>query len=251
MKIILTKLPELLNDKLTLTERGLLITIILLRDADPKLTLAKVKAKVQLPKFKAELINLQNLGFIEWSGYKQAKSSLEDMSIKPQVIEVIDFMNVLYRQNNQYTSKSHYPALLERLKEYTVDEIKMVIANRYSVWKDDAVMKGNLRASTIFRPSKFDKYFEEAQRTKKGERFLEAKKGTLKDGDEITLKISQTLSDVENYFIAIHTLNPIGVRVFTQKTHKSGADIKRSLKISQNSIEHGEHKEFEYEYKVE
>ena len=251
MKILIKSLSELLNEKLTLEERGLFITIVLLKDSDPALTLAKVKAKVPMNKLKVELVNLQNYGFIEWSGYKQALKTLEEITLKPEVVEVIDFMNGLYHQNNQYKSKSHYSMLLERLKEYSVEDIKMVIANRYAVWKDDKVMSSNLRPSTIFRPSKFDKYFEEVQRTKKGERFLQVAKHRLNDGDEITLEISQSFTDSENYSLSIHTLNKEGRSIGIEKTFKSGKDIKRSLKIQENVISFGGWKEFKYEYKTE
>lgn len=251
MKILIKSLSELLNEKLTLEERGLFITIVLLKDSDPTLTLAKVKAKVQMNKFKAELVNLQDYGFIEWSGYNQAVKSLEEKLLEPEVVEVVDFMNSLYHQNNQYTSKSHYPNLLARLKEHSVEDIKMVISNRYAVWKDDKVMSVNLRASTIFRPSKFDKYLEEAQRTKKGERFLQVSKNHLKDGDEITLEVSQSFTDSENYSLSIHTLNKQGKSIGIEKVFKSGKDIKRSLKIQENVISFGGWKEFKYEYKTE
>jgi uncharacterized phage protein (TIGR02220 family) len=251
MKITTKKISDIINEKLTFEERGLLITILILKDSDPKLTLAKVKAKVQMNKYKSQLINLHELGFIEWSGYIQAKNSLEEISIKPQVIEIIDFMNDLYKQNNQYTSKSHYPALLERVKEYSVEDIKMVIANRYEVWKDDKVMSNNLRPSTIFRPSKFDKYFEEAQRTKKGLKFLEIEKVKLKEGEEITLELAQDFSRDEKYYLTINVLDNEGNKIRSETVYKTGKDILTSLKNRDTEIKYGGKKEFMYVYKKE
>ena len=50
MKITTKKISDIINEKLTFEERGLLITILILKDSAPKLTLAKVKAKVQMNK---------------------------------------------------------------------------------------------------------------------------------------------------------------------------------------------------------
>jgi uncharacterized phage protein (TIGR02220 family) len=251
MKVTTKKISDIINDKLTFEERGLLITILILKDADPKLTLAKVKAKVQMNKYKAQFINLHELGFIEWSGYIQAKNSLEEISIKPQVIEVIDFMNDLYKQNNQYTSKSHYPALLERIKEYSVEDIKMVIANRYEVWKDDKVMSNNLRPSTIFRPSKFDKYFEEANRTKKGLKFVGIEKVGLEEGEEITLRLAKGFSAAETYYLSVHILDDIGNKIRSENLFKTGKDIVAALKNRDTEIIYGGKKGFMYVYKKE
>jgi uncharacterized phage protein (TIGR02220 family) len=251
MKVTTKKISDIINDKLTFEERGLLITILILKDADPKLTLAKVKAKVQMNKYKEQFIKLHELGFIEWSGYIQAKNSLEEVSIKPQVVEIIDFMNDLYKQNNQYTSKSHYPALLERIKEHTVEEIKMVIANRYEVWKDDKVMSNNLRPSTIFRPSKFDKYFEEASRTRKGLKFVGIEKVGLVEGEEITLDIAKSFTETETYYLCINILDELGNKIRSENIFKRGKDIITALKNRDTEISYGGKKNFMYVYKKE
>lgn len=250
MEIGFKNMSQLLDESLTLVERGLLVTILLLRDNDPKLTLAKVKAKVRVNEVKKELVNLNEKGYIKWSGYKQAVKSLEEQGLNPQVLEVVTFMNNLYKTKFDPSSKSTTVNLINRLQEHSVEDVKKVVANRYSVWKEDPVMNVHLNPTTIFRPSKFDKYLEEVNRTQEGERFLQAVKTDLKGGDEITFDIAMKLVDSEVYILQVYNLDREGKR-FGNGTEsiKYGKDIKRALTIRENTIKHEQFKEFEYIYK--
>lgn len=251
MKIRVTDLKELLREDLTLSERGLFLTILLLKDNDPKLTLAKVRAKVNFKKARPALIHLHEINLIEWSGYKAAKKAEEEKEINPDAIEAINFMNALYRRNFDPKAASTITNLVQRLKEYSLDDIKKVISNRYLVWKDDPVMNVHLNPGTIFRPSKFTKYLEEAQRTRKGEAIVKAQAINLRNGQEITLKIAETFVDDEVYNLKTHKINNKGEVSGMGKVEKHyGRDIKKTLKIRDKQVEFGGEKEFIYTYQA-
>jgi len=244
------QISKLLNEDLTLRERGLLITILLLKDPNPKITLAKLKATVKMVEVKQDLVNLQERGYIKWSGYNDAVKSLTKKELNPKVVTVINFMNELYQRNFDPASESSTVNLINRLNENTLDDILLVVSNRYAVWKDDSVMSVHLNPTTIFRPSKFDKYLEEAKRTRKGERFLNAEKTGLKEGDEITLEISKTLSNNEIYTYLVYTLDENERRVGkATESSRYGKQIKTALTVRENNINAGNSKDFEYIYK--
>lgn len=251
MRVLLKNFRELLDDSISLECRGLFLTIVFLKDDDSKITLAKVKAKVSFRKNKEKLMLLHEKGFIDWSGYKLAKKTVEENKLNPSVVEIMDFMNGLYKTYFNYTSASHYNSLLALLKKHSVEDIKRVVANRFDVWKDDSFMSKYLAPSTIFRPSKFPKYLEEANMTRKGERFLQSKKTGLKDGDLINVDNCDDLMDDETYLLEIDYLDRDEKCISTEKIYKLGKDIKRSLKIQVRTIDFGGWLEFIYKYKAE
>lgn len=251
MRVLLKNFRELLDDSISLECRGLFLTIVFLKDDDSKITLAKVKAKVSFRKNKENLMLLHEKGFIDWSGYKLAKKTVEENKLNPSVVEIMDFMNGLYKTYFNYTSASHYNSLLALLKKYSIEDIKRVVANRFDVWKDDSFMSKYLTPSTIFRPSKFPKYLEEANMTRKGERFLQSKKMGLKDGDLINVDNCDDLMDDETYLLEIDYLDRDEKCISTEKIYKFGKDIKRSLKIQVRTIDFGGWLEFIYKYKAE
>ena len=252
MKIRVQNINDILDDKLSLLERGLLITILLSKDIDPKITLAKVKVRVKMIKVRRELMNLHELGFIEWSGYNRAKKNEEDKEVNPKVVEVIDFMNELYGRGFDSKSTASTKNLINRLNDHSVEDIKMVVANRWEEWNMDSVMNKHLTPHTIFRPSKFDKYLEEALRTRKGEGLVEAKKIGLKQGDEITLEIAQTLIEEEMYNIRIYRLDPDDGRIMGNGTisKRTGKAIMKAIKIQENNFKYGTPKEYIYKYRT-
>lgn len=248
MKLLLKNIKELVEKDLTVVQRGLLITILLLREDDSKLTLAKFKAKVKISDYKQDLIYLQDNNLIKWSGYTSAKKSIEADRHNPSVIRVISFMNELYGRDFDCKSKSTCSNLIKRLEEHSEEDVLLVVANRWKEWKDDILMSKYLQPTTIFRPSKFDKYLEEAKRTHKGESLLEAKKIGLNNGDEITFEISKSLIDSELYAIDIKTLTK-GEYLSGRREVKSGKDIKNSLKGLENEIKYGGVREFKFYYR--
>lgn len=249
MEIKLKNIQEILSDKLSLTEKGILITILLLKEDDPKMTLAKVKSKIKMSSVKKELIYLHVNNYIKWSGCKSAMKALEKERVTPDVINIIKFMNELYGEKFNPRLDSVNVNLINRLQNNSIDDIKIVIANRYAVWKDDVVMCAYLTPYTIFRPSKFDKYLVEARKTRKGEMFTNVTNIHLKNGDEITPEIVHTFIDTENYKIKTYRLNEDGRRLGNGMTGvRNGKAIKMSLKAQEKNVSKGEFKEFIYTY---
>ncbi len=203
MKVTIKSIGQIVDDNLTLEERGILITIIALKDVTPKLTLAKVRSSIKLSKHYESLIKLHDNGFIVWSGYKAAKKSLEQKKPDPRISEIILFLNGLYKMRVGIETQSVVTLIRALLKDYSVDEIKSVVANRYVVWKDNPKMKGHLKPQTVFRKSKFEKYFEEVSRTKEGESFVTASALSLEKGSEITLEIAKKLTQNDVYNIRL------------------------------------------------
>ena len=249
MTINIKKLEEILSDNLSIKKRGLLITILLLKDTKPEFTLAKLKSNIKMKDFYQELIELHQDGLIVWSGYENAKRSLKKKLDDPKVEEVITFMNKLYKRNFKHDSLYATKDLRVRLTEHSVEDILKVVANRYAEWKDDAVMEKHLNPTTIFRPSKFDKYLEEALRTKSGQSFISAKQLDLKQGDEFTYEMIENISDKEIYSIKTYDLDNTGNRTTSGISSKVyGRDLIKMLKNSHNRMERGDRKEFEYIY---
>lgn len=231
MVINIKNLEEILDDKISLVGRGILITILLLKDKDPKITLAKCKTKISFLKNKEELVQLHKQGFITWSGYENAIKSLQNYLTKPQVEETLSFMSNLYRRSFSPTTE-RIKLINSLLEKYSVEEIKKVISNRYVVWKDDSVMNRHLVPETIFRMSKFQKYLEEANYTKEGESFVTANQLKLKHGDEITLEIAKQFSENDTYTLMSYELNVSGQKITNGRLiTKYGKDIIRLLKV--------------------
>ena len=249
MTINIKKLEEILNDNLSIKKRGLLITILLLKDSKPEFTLAKLKSTIKIKDYYQDLIELHQVGLIVWSQYEAAKKSLLKKLDDPKVEEVIAFMNKLYKRNFKHDSLYATKELRVRLTESSVEDILKVVANRYSEWKDDAVMEKHLNPTTIFRPSKFDKYLEEALRTKSGQSFVSAKELNLEQGVEFEYEMINDILEKDIYSIKTYDLDNTGNRITNGMSSKVyGSDLIKMLKNSQNRIERGDVKEFEYIY---
>ncbi len=131
MIIQVQNIKDLLNDELSIEQRGLLITILLLKDTKPEFTLAKLKSEIKIKEHYQNLIKLHDKQYIQWSGYQAAKDSLKNLENAPAVVEVIEFMNKLYGRNFNANSDYATKGLKERLKDYSVEQIKLVVSNRY------------------------------------------------------------------------------------------------------------------------
>lgn len=251
MEIIgINNVREIATDKFSVSQRGLLITIFILKENDSKLTLAKFKSQIKIAEHRDDLIDLHERKIIKWSGYKPAIKSKEQSSENIEAMEAIEYFNNLCGTRHEYNSKGFYSNLVNRLKEYPLDTIKLVFANRYAVWKDDSYMSKYLKPDTILRPSKFSIYLEEAQRTKVGESFLNASKVGLNDGDVITFELSQTFVDNDVYSVITFRLNESGERVGSGQAGKEyGKDLKRKLKVQHSQLEYS-YKDFEIVYKT-
>lgn len=231
MVINVKNLEGILDDKISLVGRGILVTILLLREKDPKITLAKCKTKISFLKNKEELVHLHNQGLITWSGYSNAVESLKNYLTKPQVEEILTFMSNLYRRGFSPTP-DRIRLINSLLEKYSVEEIKKVVSNRYVVWENEPVMCKHLVPETIFRQSKFQKYLEESNYTHEGESFVTVSKLKLEDGDEITLEIANQFSDKDTYSVVSYELNQEGVKITRGSSiTRYGKDIKQLLRI--------------------
>lgn len=244
-------MQELLRSDLSLGHRGILITLALVKDEDPELMWAKFEAKAKVNKETKELlIELHNKGLIEWSQVKRAINDLKKDRQTPQIVEIITFMNEVFGSSYKPTSKIISSAINARLQEYSVDDIKAVIANRWSVWKDDAVMSKYLTPDTIFRPSKFPKYFEEAKRTSIGKGMINAMKFDLKKGDQITFEHIEQLIDNDTYDVKCCSYNQDGVLISIGSRLETlyGKNLKRNIAIAHDAEKRGFKPEFGYIY---
>jgi len=249
MKVLIKDLKEVF--KLPVYDRGIFITIVLTKDEDPKIWWLKFKSKIKKydDDVKRSLVLLHDKKYIIFPSYKSVSKRIESVKEMPQIREVLSFMNNLYGRGFQETTVSYVNIIGSRLRDgETVDDLKLVIANRWEAWKDNEVMKDHLNPTTIFRPSKYAKYKEEVIRTKAGERFLSAQKMDLKNGDKITLKISSQLIDKEAYTVKRRTVVN-GKETLIATTGKFyGKDIKLNLKRQDNKVKAGRPEEFTYEY---
>jgi uncharacterized phage protein (TIGR02220 family) len=249
MKINIKNVKEILNLKINMQRRGILITILLLKDESPKIHLAKCKVSFSMSKTKEDLIWLHENNFIEWSGYNNAKKTLRVLELEPDVIDVIDFMNTLYRRNFSPSTGSTRVNLVNRLKDNSVEDIKKVISNRYSVWKDDLQMSQHLNPGTIFRKSKFDKYLEEVKHTREGESFVNASKLNLEDGEEITMSIAKELIEGDTYNLKMFLTDGEGnKRGSSSKVVRYGRDIKKLINVQDTNEKYNGVREYLYYY---
>lgn len=245
MEVLVNSISEIVDDKLSMSQRGLLITILLLRKHESKVALAILKAKVKLNDFKEDLIFLHENNFIKWSEYNKAKNSLEEKEISPDVMEAVSFMNSLYGRKFDINSQSTTKNLTARIKQYGLEKVKKVIANRWDEWKDNEKMKKYLKPSTIFRSSKFDKYLEEVLSTGRGLKYVEADSISLKTGTIIDSDNVKTLRGGEVYNITVYpafeesNINAIGI---SKKFY--GTDLRTLVKLEERKRK----KEFIYKF---
>jgi len=250
VKLTINNIDQLLDEKLTLFDRGVLITLMLLKEKDPKLLQAKFKVKVKYNKeVRASLLKLHNEGFVQWDRANKAAETLKKDLITPAIVEVIEFMNEVWGTNIKTDSKLAAEAIGARLKDCSVDDCKLVISNRWALWQDDKVMSKYLRYSTVFRASKFPLYLEEAQRTKIGKSRVEASKLELKKGDILTNKHLSGIVDNDLYSLRRYSLNSNGERSGLP-THekKYGRDVKTIIKITESIRNRGAISEYEWIY---
>ena len=247
MKVNIKNIKEIVNDGLSMTQRGILITILLMKDVTPKLTLAKCKASLNFTTHKEDLIYLHDKGFISWSGVGRAKKSIEDRVMEKEVVEVIDFINNLYRRGFSY--KTYRNDVLRLLKDYSIEDIKKVISNRYVAWKDEPRMSMHLQPSTLFRAKNFIKYLDEANHTREGESFVNISKLGVEDGAEITMRIAEELIGTDTYNLYLYRTDGEGnKRGSSSKIVRYGEDIKKLIRVQDTQEKYNGVREYRYYY---
>lgn len=82
-----------------------------------------------------------------------------------QVREIIAHLNTATGSEFRANTKATVQAINARLEEgYTIADFKEVIDVKAAQWKGDDKMQGYLRPETLFRPSHFEAYLQEAKR---------------------------------------------------------------------------------------
>tara|TARA_B100000780_G_scaffold106230_1_gene74372 strand:+ start:1238 stop:1993 length:756 start_codon:yes stop_codon:yes gene_type:complete len=247
MKVNIKEITEIANEKLTMTQRGILITIVLMKDSTPKLTLVKCKASLSFSKHKEDLIYLHDNGLISWSGVTKAKESIDNLEVEKDVIEVIDFVNNLYRRKFSY--KTYRGVVLRVLKDYPMEDIKKVISNRYVVWKDEIKMRPFLQPSTLFRIKNFVKYLDEANHTREGESFVNISNLKVEHGEEIVMSLAQNLIDTDTYNLLLYKTDGEGnKRGNSSKIVRYGRDVKKLIKVQDAQEKYNNVREYRYYY---
>jgi len=247
MQINIRNVKEIMSDKLTMSQRGILITILLNKEDNPKITLAKCKVHLNFTTHKEDLIALHEASLISWSKYDQAKKSLLDKEISNEVIEVITFLNNLYKRDLK--PKTYNNLTSNILKNNSLEDVKKVIANRYAVWKDEPKMSMHLNPSTLFRPKNFAKYLDEVKHTREGESFVNASNLELEDKTPITMEIAKQLISTDTYNFKMYNTDGSGnKRGNGKEVVRYGKDIKRLITVQDIQEQHNGVREYLYYY---
>jgi len=94
----------------------------------------------------------------------------DPMSCKPDVVEIINYMNSVIGTKYKTSTKSHIQNISARLSEgHSVDDLKKVIDFKYSQWGNSQEMAGYLRPSTLFKTSKFQGYLTASKTVNSGQ----------------------------------------------------------------------------------
>ena len=82
-----------------------------------------------------------------------------------EIKQIIDYLNQKTQSNFKTNTEATKKSIIARLKEgYTVEDFKRVIDAKVKDWADNAEMREYLRPQTLFRPSNFESYLNEANR---------------------------------------------------------------------------------------
>ncbi len=83
---------------------------------------------------------------------------------RPEHIEIIDYLNTKTGSDYKPTTAATQKAINGRLDEgYAVEDFKAVIDVKVSEWANDEKMRQYLCPDTLFRPSNFEKYLQQAK----------------------------------------------------------------------------------------
>lgn len=105
-------------------------------------------------------IDIESISLLKKDKDKRIKLEQKDNEL---VHLVIDYLNE--KLGTRYTKKQSMTvkSINGRAAEgYTLDDFKSVIDLKFSQWKDDPKMRRFLRPGTLFAPSKFESYVNEA-----------------------------------------------------------------------------------------
>jgi len=102
-----------------------------------------------------------------------------DKNVDKDIVEIVDYLNTLTGASFKPTTKETVRLITGRLsKGYTVEDCKAVIRHRWERWKNDLKMREYVRPSTLFRPSNFENYIQEARRSAADDKWEEMPDGS-------------------------------------------------------------------------
>lgn len=82
-----------------------------------------------------------------------------------EIKQIVDYLNQKTQSNFKANTEATKKSIIARLKEgYTVEDFKRVIDAKVKDWADNPEMREYLRPQTLFRPSNFESYLNEANR---------------------------------------------------------------------------------------
>jgi len=95
----------------------------------------------------------------------KAKRHFKINSIEDDITEIIEyFKKVTNKTKISVTSISNRRYIKDRLRQgYGKDDLKKVIDNKYTEWKDNRSMSMYIRIETLFNQEKFQKYIGEIE----------------------------------------------------------------------------------------
>lgn len=92
-----------------------------------------------------------------------------EMDIRSLTAEESKFMEQAYSALSALTGRRYYPKredyadFKQVISKHTMDDIKVVINMKCDEWLDDVKMNKFLRPQTIFKPTNFQKYYDESR----------------------------------------------------------------------------------------
>lgn len=197
------RLAKAATSRLTDTQLGLYFRIcVYATNEDPEINYAVCKTKIKgftSAETTNNIINLVNAGFIN--------SNIEPVAVcaktEAEIDEVIHYFNEVTNGSAKVDTKSYRKTIDARLQEYSVDDCKIVIANRNERWANDASMSKYLRISTLFKPTKFPTYLEDAKTTGIGMAKAQEAKIDIKEGDVLTKENTEALHEEVYYNVRV------------------------------------------------
>jgi hypothetical protein len=110
-------------------------------------------------------------------------------------------------------------------------------------------MRKFLNPTTVFRPSNFVKYLDEANHTREGESFVNISNLSIKHGEEIVTSLAQSLIDTDTYNLFLYKTDGEGnKRGNSSKIVRYGRDIKKLIKVQDTQEKYNGVREYRYYY---
>ncbi len=107
-------------------------------------------------------VNMIIINSMEEYAAQFKKKPKKELTATPEIIEVVDYLNLVVRGRFSPNTKETIRLVGARLKTNTVGDCKLVIDIKAAQWLKDEKMSRYLCPSTLFAESNFEKYLNEA-----------------------------------------------------------------------------------------